>query len=893
MFTYKNYQSKVFESIKDYFRFLNNHSKSDAFELLKKQNSLGSNKYVDLFDSCASICLRVPTGGGKTIMAAHAIKDVSDELNNSAPVVVWLVPSDTIRTQTLDALKKPGHPYRQAISDAYGDNFRICNLDELQTINPLDVNESCIIVLSTIQAFNVTDTAKRNVYSFNEELAPHFGNLTSAQIDGLEKVSDLDLESQPFLTQRDVGRVKYSIANWLWLNHPLVIVDEAHNNKTDRFFKTLSRINPSAVIEFTATPIDGNNVIHSVSAQELKAEQMIKLPIVLAEHTSGWEEALNDGILTRDRLEIISQRESDYIRPVALIQAQQKGEAATVEVVKKYLIEEQKIPEDQIAVATGDQKDLEGINLFDPQCLIRYVITVQALREGWDCSFAYVLISLQNVQSATSVEQLLGRVLRMPYAKERLNPELNKAYAHIVASSFSAAAATLKDRMVQNMGFERFEASSILIPKQSDIELEGGIASSKINECVIEVSEVPKTEFWPEEIKTLVTFKETSQGISIVLDKQVSHEQLNQIQGYVENSVPKKDVEKVKNQFEDHRASLREACSPAELGQNFGQIPQLCLRLDDGLELVDGQMLSFVADFDLLGEKIGLPGFDINNESKIFEIDINKEKVTFRFDKSKQLDIDGVESHLTESDLVRWLDREVRHINLGVTQLALQSYLLKLVRHLTIERGFPLRLLINGKIPLSKAISAEIHRLKQLAIKKGFQQNLPGMLIADDDQLKFYSFSYRPGIYPLNVARAYKGSFEFKKHFYGQIHDLREKTGAGATSEEFSCAVALDSNPDVKYWVRNIEREPKHSFWLPTATDNFYPDFVAELKDGRIMAVEYKGEVYATNDDSLEKKSIGQQWERASRGKCLFLFATKDDVGRDVSRQITDKIKQK
>ena len=101
----------------------------------------------------------------------------------------------------------------------------------------------------------------------------------------------------------------------------------------------------------------------------------------------------------------------------------------------------------------------------------------------------------------------------------------------------------------------------------------------------------------------------------------------------------------------------------------------------------------------------------------------------------------------------------------------------------------------------------------------------------------------------------------------------------------------LDSNPSVKYWVRNIERQSKQSFWLPTSTDYFYPDFVAELTDGRILAVEYKGDPYATNDDSREKISVGEQWEKASNGKCLFLFAVAhDDKGRSVEKQIQDKL---
>lgn len=110
-------------------------------------------------------------------------------------------------------------------------------------------------------------------------------------------------------------------------------------------------------------------------------------------------------------------------------------------------------------------------------------------------------------------------------------------------------------------------------------------------------------------------------------------------------------------------------------------------------------------------------------------------------------------------------------------------------------------------------------------------------------------------------------------------------------SEEFACALALDANKDVKYWVRNIERQPKLSFWLPTSTDYFYPDFVAELNDGRVLVVEYKGEVYATNDDSKEKIQVGGQWEKASGGRCLFLFAlAKDEKGRSLSQQIADKI---
>ena len=207
----------------------------------------------------------------------------------------------------------------------------------------------------------------------------------------------------------------------MMVHQPLVIMDEAHNARTSLTFDTLKRLSPSAIIELTATPDTdphtGSNVLYRVSASELKAEEMIKLPIVLTVHQSNWEEAVGDACRTRKRLAELATGEPDYIRPILLIQAENKDKPANVEAVKQYLLDSEHLTEEQIAIATGDQRDLDKINLFDPACKIEAVITVQALKEGWDCSFAYVFCSTANIGSSRDVEQLLGRVLRMPYAK--------------------------------------------------------------------------------------------------------------------------------------------------------------------------------------------------------------------------------------------------------------------------------------------------------------------------------------------------------------------------------------------------------------------------------------------------------------------------------------------
>ena len=109
------------------------------------------------------------------------------------------------------------------------------------------------------------------------------------------------------------------------------------------------------------------------------------------------------------------------------------------------------------------------------------------------------------------------------------------------------------------------------------------------------------------------------------------------------------------------------------------------------------------------------------------------------------------------------------------------------------------------------------------------------------------------------------------------------------SAEEVACAVAIDANTAVHTWVRNISGEPQTSFWLQTATERAYPDFIVKLKEGRILIVEYKGAGWLNTPDSCEKAIIGQVW--AERSGNLFLMATKKDAdGRDLTAQINNVI---
>ncbi len=170
-----------------------------------------------------------------------------------------------------------------------------------------------------------------------------------------------------------------------------------------------------------------------------------------------WQNAVNGAVARRAELAELARNGADYLRPIVLFQAQSRNQEVNVEALRKHLLDIERVPENSIAVATGDQRELDGIDLFDPQCPIEYVITVEALKEGWDCSFAYVFCSVSRIQSAQNVEQLFGRVLGMPYAKRRQSAALNKAYAYVSEPSSGDAARALVDKLV-NMGFEEEEA---------------------------------------------------------------------------------------------------------------------------------------------------------------------------------------------------------------------------------------------------------------------------------------------------------------------------------------------------------------------------------------------------------------------------------------------------
>jgi len=878
----KRYQSAALTALSDFLHLASQVGAASAF-----QQQAGRAYQSEVFGEIPCVCLRIPTGGGKTLMASHAIAGMAREWQSSdAPVAVWLVPSDAIRSQTLSALQTPGHPYRVALEEDYGQRVQVCDLDRVCTLSPTDWGRQAIVVVATIQSFRVEQTDTRNVYAFSEAFERHFKSQSAERLAVLSNVPDA------FVTKADaannamlnayIGQPRYSLANWLALQNPLVIVDEAHNARTDASFTALKRLNPSAILELTATPIaHKTNVLYHVSAQELQAEQMIKLPITLSEHPEGWQSAVFGAVQAQKWLETEAQQAQAvgdaYVRPIVLFQAQNVNDVMPPEALRQHLISELHIPEEQIAIATGSQRDLEGVDVSSPACALRYIITVQALREGWDCPFAYILCSLQPLSSATAVEQLLGRVLRMPYASKRNRDSLNRAYAHVCEATFAHAAGALVDRLVTNMGFEALDVASMIAPQ---MPLFNGVPQPAVLPPVTTVLKVAKDTGLQHLAGVSVAPATNGRGVEVTLTGHVD-EAVEKILLANERSENKREA--IREKITQHNAVVAAETSPAMRGVKFAPIPPLGYRSDAQATLfpLEREAVLESVDLNLLAQTISLPGFQVVEQDNAFEIYIDNDRVKMRAADAHQLALDGVNVNITEDDLVRWLSREVHQLNPEQQRFFVQSHLLAYLRavvnHLMNEQRIGLNTLARMRFVLAKRIDAQIGDLREAAAKSQFRQLvLDGGWQVEPDWN--HAFNFETGIYPAPAGSRYAGRWDFRKHYYPVIADLKDK------GEEFDCARMIDRHPKVKHWVRNLDRDP--GFWLPVSRGRFFPDFIVELSDGRIAVIEYKGGHLRNDPQEIEKRQVGELWAAKSGVKCLFRFVYLDDNGVGMEGQI-------
>lgn len=876
-FAPKIYQQQVLDSVEAYFKACHElPSPSIAFTATTErlwERGLPYNPLAGFPTDMPYFCLRVPTGGGKTWLAAKSVALVNTHLlRTEHSVILWLVPSKSIREQTIKALKDRSHPYHAALREA--GPITVLDLEEAKSVTRATLDTSTTVIVATRQAFQVEDEECRKVYQSSGALMHHFDNLSPTQRDELLT----DGEGSECTTP-------YSLANVLRLRRPFVVVDEAHNSRTELAFDMLARFRPSGVMELTATPDmerTPTNVLHSVSAAELKAEEMIKLPVVL-ETEPNWQQCLADAIARRDALHKLAEEEqragAAYLRPVVLIQAEPRRtgvETLDFEKVKNELITNHGIPASEIVVATGEEKGLEQIDadyklgIADPACPVKFVITQKALAEGWDCPFAYILVSMASLSSATAVEQLLGRVLRQPGASHRQAKALNQSYAFVVSRSFAETAGALRDRLVAGAGFERRDVKDFVTaakPEQARLDLEGNRAV--FTPVAINLTEKPDLKKVSKPIRDKVSWDGKLNTLTI--NTPLTEDETEALKDTVASETA---VAAIVQAAEVSRTTAIEFFqTPAEQGKRL-RVPQLALRMQGELALFDDpEVLEYpwnLSPYDAVPTADDLTALGAALKvSEGGEIDINEAGLLIpRFLPELQRDLNLVyqPENWDETRIAAWLCRNLPEPSL--THASKQAFVAAWLANLLHQEGFTLARVNLQKFLIRNLIEARIRELRKQAIGKAFQQVLFGegaaerVAVTDQYAFEFHAQAYAP-------SRDYDGRFghfDFRRHFYGRIGDFDSK-------EEFECACRLDmwaQQGRIQFWVRNLVRREGCSFFLQKADGRFYPDFVCQLPNGTVLLVEYKGadRWSSAADDRL----IGNLWADLSDGRCRFVM---------------------
>lgn len=455
----KNYQIRVVSELKNFLtKAKENKVAIEAASKHLPENLRYSFNYVQttfeaigkpLNDNCRNglgnyyprLVIKVPTGGGKTVLAVEAIREYQTLFaQKRTGLIVWIVPKDIIYTQTVERLRDKSDPYRQLLDQASGGKTIIT--EKGQKLSRQDIEENLVVLFVMIQSISrANNTEALKVFQDSGGYDNFFpaDNRFDLHAQWLKEVPNLDT----MWRSEDQAQLITSLGNAIRVSKPFIIIDEIHRVFTPTAKQTIDNLNPEMILGLSATPKEGMNILSTVTGLELKDEEMVKLDLHLIPPSSNsaddWKAMISEVRAHREQLEekAIEYRQNtgEYIRPIALIQVERTGKDQRgrgfvhSEDVREFLIQLGVNPS-EIAVKSSTTNELENINLYSPEVPIRFIITKEALSEGWDCSFAYMLGIIPNVNSNTSITQLVGRILRQPRGRKTKIEQLDESYVY-------------------------------------------------------------------------------------------------------------------------------------------------------------------------------------------------------------------------------------------------------------------------------------------------------------------------------------------------------------------------------------------------------------------------------------------------------------------------------
>ena len=404
------------------------------------------------------VCFKIPTGGGKTLLAAAALQ----RLHRQTGLTLWITPTRAIYDQTKAALKSREHPYRQMLERASGGRVKLLEKDDLFT--RADVANYLCVMLLMLPATN-RQKGKEFLRMFRDS-----GRYPTLFPDSDDALGDaMLLNAYPDLERTlEDGPVKHSLFNVFKMLRPVVVLDEAHKaygskkrQANREFVRSVNRLDPSLVIELSATPNRGiSNLLVDITGLELKSEEMIKLPVRVTSFTNAdWQHTLAQAYDKLERLvtegQSLEMSKGRYIRPIAVVRVertgrdQRDGERVHAEDVREYLVQNLGVAAAAVAVKSSELDELSGVDLLSEFSPVRWIITKAALMEGWDCPFAYLLVMLDNTRAQRAITQLVGRVMRQPHARRTGRELLDQCYVYCWNTEVGVAVSQVKQGLEQ------------------------------------------------------------------------------------------------------------------------------------------------------------------------------------------------------------------------------------------------------------------------------------------------------------------------------------------------------------------------------------------------------------------------------------------------------------
>ena len=869
----KQYQQEVINDLTKYIEFLeqSNNLKTAFSDFWESKGILLNNieyeflkPYDNSIKSVPRVTVKVPTAGGKTFIACNALKPIFDSFPiDKSKVVVWFVPSDTILKQTYKNLNDSSHPYRQKIDSHFSSRVKIYLKDDLlqgASFSPTIVKEQLSIFVLSVQSFSARNKEARKAYQENENLA----EFPKTYTDKDKLLQDID---------------ETALMQVITQLNPVIVIDESHNFEADLRIEMLNAINPSFIFDLTATPREKSNIISFVDAIKLKQNNMVKLPVIVYNHKDT-NEVINSAINLQKVLEQKAKLEEEkggkYIRPIVLFQAQPKSndDNITFEKIKTQLIE-LGIPEKQVKIKTADKDEIKNIDLMQNDCEVRYIITVNALKEGWDCPFAYILASLANKSSAVDVEQILGRVLRLPYTRQHSEKLLNFSYVFTSSNNFLQ---TL-DKIILGLNKAGFSAKDFRVKTEQTEQTttqNPPVKQGTFEELFVNQNNTNQStsndelEINVEQIKQISQSEQSEQQLNEIIETAINEGE--NYQKRVEEI--EKDGEIIPTEIKDKVKSFPIKATYTEDVKNI-KLPNFFLKKSPNL--IDNE------NFVLLTKKELLLGFDLSKEDH---------KIDFTQSSSEMASIDLVESRKDEyvpayrhadqqvkeafveyitslspegklNQISLRLAKQIKRID-EISEPSIAEYIKTVIKDLNSEK---MSEITHNEGFYAEIIRKKIEKLTEIYAEKKFIEFLDkGTVICKDE------FEFHKKISPKNTLAGITKNLYVEE---GEMNDFERKVIYEISN--------LDS---VIFWHRNLERGKG---FLINGFINHYPDFIVKMKNGRIIIIKTKGS-HLDNTDSSQKIRLGEKWASKAGDNYRYFMVFDKEVKMEGAKTLSQII---